>query len=247
MEDSTQVWSSLADAWQRHWGDVATPAHERLLRATGVTRGVRVLDVGCGTGELLALAATTGATVTGIDPAPGMVEHARRHAHEVSVAGADDLPWPDDSFDVALSVNALQLTDDPVEALREVARVVRPGGLVGLATWAEAAHNDLDAIERALARAFDDDGERHDDPDHRREGGLASWLTQAGLQVVDEGLESWHWNPDDLVSAVLLGEDAATIDERRALVLEVAAPLRAGHGHRLAIAFRWAVARVSVD
>lgn len=244
MEDAAQVWSSLAGQWQRHWGAVTGPVRSRLLQVTAVGPGVRVLDVGCGSGELVAEAAATGATATGVDPARGMVEIARRAGLDVRVAGAEALPWPDGTFDVVLSVNALHLTEDPVVALREAARVTRPGGTIALATWADAAHHDLDTIHRGLARALDDD-EPFDDPDERLEGGLAAWFDEAGLTLVDQGLESWHWSPDDLVAAVLLGEDPDTIEQRRDLVLEVAAPFRDGDGHRLATAFRWVVARVS--
>lgn len=245
MEDAAQVWSSLAEEWQRHWGAVTAPARSRLLEVAAVGPGVRVLDVGCGSGELVAEAAATGATATGVDPAPGMVEVARRAGLDVRVADAESLPWPDGTFDVVLSINALHLTEDPVAALREAARVVRPGGSVGLATWADAAHHDLDTIDRGLARALDGDDEPRDDPEDRLEGGLAAWLVEAGLTVVDQGLELGDWTPDDLAAAVLLGEDPGTIAQRRDLVLEVAAPFRDGDGHRLATAFRWAVARVS--
>ena len=120
------------------------------------------------------------------------------------------------------------------------------GGLVAIANWAEEALNDLDAVERAIAEGLGDpippSGEL------RRPGGLEAVLGEAGFEVIAHGVVATPWQVDDdeqLVDAILLGEDAGIRGERAPLVLAAAAPFRTtAGGYRLENSFRWAVARI---
>jgi len=95
-----------------------------------------ILDVGCGTGSLLAGLARSGFTsLAGVDLAPRMLDVAReklsaQHAHaDLRVADAEDsLPWTSESFDIAALTAALHHFYRPHDALREIRRVLRPGG-----------------------------------------------------------------------------------------------------------------------
>ncbi len=103
--------------------------------------GMRVLDAGCGPGSItlgLAAAVTPG-MVVGIDVEPSQVEKARALAVQRSVtnvrfevANVYDLPFPDGSFDAALANTVLQHLREPVRALKELRRVLRPGGIAGV-------------------------------------------------------------------------------------------------------------------
>ena len=244
--DDGERWSAVADGWAELWGSFAEPVWAPLLAASRIGPGSRVLDVGCGTGELAAHLARSGARATGVDPAPAMVRRAREQspAARFLEGDAEHLPFEDDAFDAVLAVNALQLADDVDDALAEVARVLAPGGRVGIAGWAEGARNDLDVVERAVAAAWED--EMPPDGPLRAAGGLESVLAGAGFDVVGAGIVDVPWTvPDDdrLVRGVLLGEDEATTAELAPTVLRAAAPFRVpGGGYRLANAFRWAVA-----
>ncbi len=244
--DPDDVWSPLAADWAALWGAAADPARHALVAAAGIGAGTRVLDVGCGTGELLALLADLGAVAAGADAAPGMVAVARRAAPgaDVRVADGAALPWPDGAVDVVTAVNVLQLADDPAAVLAEAARVVRPGGRVAVCGWAERAHQALDVVEAALAA---DDGE-DPGPEHplRQEAPVRALLADAGLAVTHVALVPVPWTvPDDdaLVRGVLLGEDAAGLAERAPVVLAAAAGARTpGGGYRFANTFRLLVA-----
>jgi ubiquinone/menaquinone biosynthesis C-methylase UbiE len=97
-----------------------------LVRRVGA--GKEVLEVGCGTGLILERIAQFASRAEGVDLSPGMVDHARTRGLNVRVADATALPYEDESFDVACSFKVLAHVPKLDEALREMLRVVRPGG-----------------------------------------------------------------------------------------------------------------------
>jgi len=236
-------WGPIAAEWHELWGTFAEPVQREIIAAAGISEGTRVLDVGCGSGEFLALLNDVGAIATGLDPAAGMVALAAQHADAV-VGEAEHLPFEADSFDVVTAVNAFQFADDPINALAEFSRVLVPGGLIAIANWANAAENDIDTIERALS---DDDDES--ESKLRLPGGQQELLEAFGLEVVATGLVEapWHAADDDiLVRGVLLGEDADGQQRLADTVREAAAPYRAATGgYVLRNALRFAVARTA--
>jgi len=236
-------WGAIAGQWRELWGSFAEPVQRAIIAEAGIGEGTRVLDVGCGTGEFLAVLSESGAIPTGLDPAEGMVALARDHGDAV-VGEAEHLPFEPASFDVVTAVNAFQFADDPVDALAEFSRVLAPGGFIAIANWADAAENDIDTIERALS---DDDDES--ESKLRLPGGQQELLESFGLDVVATGLVAapWHAADDDiLVRGVLLGEDPDVQQRLAATVREAAAPYRtATGGYVLNNALRFAIARVS--
>src|SRR4051794_8808543 len=128
-----------AEAYDRHIGRYSPQLAAGLIRAAGVAQGMRVLDVGCGTGALTAaLARSLGAaSVAAVDPSPGFAAacSARVPDADVREAGAESLPFPDGAFDAVLSQLVLTFVDDLPGALREMMRVTRPGGVVAAAVW----------------------------------------------------------------------------------------------------------------
>lgn len=106
-----------------------------------VDRGDRVLDVACGPGTMAVTAARTGATVTGLDISPTLLDAAVAHAERVGVSvdwvehDMMELPFPAASFDRVLSAFGCMFAPDPVAMAQELHRVCAPGGVIGVLAW----------------------------------------------------------------------------------------------------------------
>jgi SAM-dependent methyltransferase len=123
----------------RHWGPV-------LCDAAGITSGQRVLDVACGTGALTAAVAgrvSPGGKVLGLDASPEMLAVARRKRPDIEwhLGRAESLPFADASFDAVVSQFGLMFFEDRAAALREMQRVLRPGGQLAVAVCDALDHS----------------------------------------------------------------------------------------------------------
>lgn len=127
------------------------PAFDATLDKLDLQPGRSLLDVGCGSGLATSLAAQRGARVTGVDAAEELLEIARTRTPEGEFRRADivRLPWPDGSFDVVTGFNSFQYAPDPVQALAEARRVLRPGGRLGVVVW--GAVQECEAVAHFLA------------------------------------------------------------------------------------------------
>ena len=110
-----------------------------LLDALAVAPSERLLDVGCGTGNVALAAAARGARVTGVDPAAGLVARARERpgadAVDWAVMGGEELPVAAGAFDVVASCFAVIFAPDAARAAAGLRRVTAPGGRIGLTAW----------------------------------------------------------------------------------------------------------------
>jgi SAM-dependent methyltransferase len=93
----------------------------------------RLLDVGCGTGDLAAIFGRRGWSVAGIEPSRAAAEHARAIGVEAVAGTLADAPWEDGEFDAILFNHSLEHIDDPAQAVAAAARLLRPGGLLAIA------------------------------------------------------------------------------------------------------------------
>jgi SAM-dependent methyltransferase len=128
-----------ADTYARFMGEYSDPLGAAFADFAGVHEGQRVLDVGCGPGPLTAhLVARVGADhVSAIDPSQSFVQASRLRFPDADVrqGSAEKLPFAADGFDAALAQLVVHFMTDPTAGLREMARVVKPGGVVAACVW----------------------------------------------------------------------------------------------------------------
>ncbi len=198
------------DSWQtsaRYWDkyrvlieQMFAPLTSGLIEEARIGIGQKVLDIGGGSGEpSLTISSIVGPTgsVMYTDPAAGMVESAQAEAHRRGLTNirfrqcsADDLPFPDRTFDVAVGRLSAMFFVDPVKAVREALRVILEGGYVSFVVWGPKEANPFfsviaDVIDRFVEGPPEDSGAR-DVFRFAVPGELAGILQQAGAKNVVE-------------------------------------------------------------
>ena len=135
-------YAKAAERYDEKWAFYVEATTRETLRRLPMKPAARVLDVGCGTGELLRRlrAKYPDAMLAGLDPVVEMLAVAANKLsgnEDLRVGYADSLPWRAGTFDVVVSCNMFHYITHPVDALREMARVLRPGGSLVLTDWCD--------------------------------------------------------------------------------------------------------------
>ncbi len=242
----------------RDWSAVQEPQLDAVYRdvlAKVEVTGRSVLDIGCGAGRFLQLAAAAGARVEGIDASQALIEEALWRVPGATIVRGEmqRLPFPDERFDLVTGFNSFQWAADRTVALSEAARVMRLDGRLLVATWGPPEVTDAAVYLAAIDRLMPP-------PPPGAPGSFAlaqpavldAALTGAGLRPLEEHAVWSEWRYPDLTTALrgllaagpaarataLVGE-AAMID---AVIGTLGAFRAPGGGFRLRNQVRWVLA-----
>jgi SAM-dependent methyltransferase len=263
QKGSAGRWGPLWNARPADWAGIEeqqVPTYEAALGRIDLAPGERVLEVGCGSGVFLRLAADRGAQVTGIDASDELVQIARRRVPEadVRVADLESLPFEESSFDAVFGFNAFFFALDMVGALREARRVAKPGAPVVIQVWGAPERCDLTAMKQgvaaALAAAVPHGGaEGPPQPLLSAPGVLESLAEPAGLRPESAFALSWAYEyagEDDLARAMAspgpMREAASILSEaglRDAIVASLEPYRTPSGGYRLENEWHYLIAR----
>jgi ubiquinone/menaquinone biosynthesis C-methylase UbiE len=196
-------WSNSAQFWEKHREVIRqmfAPVAQALIDDARIGAGHMVLDVATGPGEpALSVAAWVGpeGKVFGIDPIPEMIEGGRRAAARLGlknaifeVGSADQLPFPDSTFDAAISRFGVMFFPSPADGIREILRVLKPEGKLAFAVWSSVERNPFHSVlSQILDRFVEPTPPAPDAPDAFRfasPGKLLRILSEAGVACPTE-------------------------------------------------------------
>lgn len=194
-----------AGSYDRFMGRYSQLLAPEFADFAGVTGGT-VIDVGCGPGALTSVLVERAGRVSAVDPSESFVAAARSRYPGVDVrrAAAEELPFENGAFDVALAQLVVHFMSDPVRGVREMARVTRPGGTVAACVWDVAGARSPMSPVWAASHKLGLGGERESDRAGTASGDLRRIFEEAGLEEIGEGevaavlehatFEEW-WEP----------------------------------------------------
>jgi SAM-dependent methyltransferase len=257
-EGSATRWGPLWGARPTDWAlseDQQLPTYEAALDRVDLRPGDLVLDVGCGVGAFLLLAARRGGEPAGVDASEALIRVARGRlpGADLRVADMEQLPFADGTFDLVTGFNSFFFANDIVRALREAGRVAKPRAPLVIQVWGAHERCDLEAM-KTIARPYfpPRPPDAPPDVDLSVPGALEALTAEAGLEPETSFDVTWAYEfPDEealgraLVApaglAVLAGERE---DELRAAIAAGLAPHRGEDGsYRLRNEFHVVVAR----
>ena len=250
-EDVRKNWTKAAGAWQKWHPQIAEmgrAATDAIIHVAQVTPGSKVLDLASGTGEpALSISEIVGPNghVTATDLIPQMLEAAQENARQRGItnitfqqADAESLPFPDQAFDAVTCRFGVMFFPNIGQALREIHRVVRPGGRVAFIAWGPPDQNPFFSITMGVIMKYIE--EPTPDPDapnpfkFAEAGSLSTVLEAAGFYQVAEESRSirWPW-PGPVENAWESFQDLAGLDldqlepeQREKVVAEVSAGMQ---------------------
>jgi SAM-dependent methyltransferase len=249
------LWGSRAVDWAAN-EEQQVPTYEEAIGRVGIVPGQLVLDLGCGSGVFLRAAADQGATVFGLDASSELIEIARGRVPEADlrVGEMEALPYEDETFDLVTGFNSFFFAADLVAALREAARVAKPGAPVVIQVWGRPERCRLEAMKQVVRPLMSEPSpDQPPPPQLWKPGVLEAIATSAGLAPGAAFDVVWAYEyPDQttLGSAMVAPAGIATLagperePQLREAIVEALASCRTPSGrYRLENEFHFLIAR----
>jgi SAM-dependent methyltransferase len=251
-----EMWGARVADWAEVQEGTVLPLYKEVLAKTGIGKGTSLLDVGCGAGGFCQMAAERGASVTGFDATPEMIDMAKSRIPngDFRTGDMEVLPYAGDSYHVVTGFNSFQYAANPVTALREARRVAKKDSFVVMAVWGKAADCQASAYVATLFKFLPPPPPGAGGPFALSEdGALEALARKAGLTPVEVSDVDCPWEYKDLETALrgLLSAGPAVVamrvsgeDRVREAVAEVLEPFKnAAGGYRMENKFLYLIAR----
>ncbi|HYE54331.1 MAG TPA: class I SAM-dependent methyltransferase [Chitinophagaceae bacterium] len=147
-----RLWSAAPADWVRYIEPTFIPMYQAVLGKLQLNEETMLLDAGCGSGLFMNMARRTGATVTGIDAAPGLLDVARKRLPETTllIEDLEALPFGEETFDVVTGFNSFQYAGSFENALSEAARVAKRSGKLVIGIWGKEADCESSPLLKAV-------------------------------------------------------------------------------------------------
>lgn len=249
-----RLWGARAQDWADLQEPQHRPEYEAVFSRLGLAAGAMYCDIGCASGVAAGMAAQRGARVSGLDAAEKLIEIARARvpSGDFRVGEMEELPFPDDSFDLVTGFVSFNYAANPVAALAEARRVAKPSGRVVMMTWGNPEGMGLASLVEALTPLLPP---RPPGPwvfALSEEPALRAFVESAGLKPVEVKKITSTWVYPDLATALrgfassgravraIECTSEKAVDEAHATAL---APFRCEDGrYRFGASWTWVVA-----
>ncbi|HYF33361.1 MAG TPA: class I SAM-dependent methyltransferase [Chitinophagaceae bacterium] len=148
-----KLWSAAPASWSRYLEPTFIPMYRAVLNRLKLDEEKMLLDAGCGSGLFLSMAATTGASIHGMDAAPGLLALSRKRLPTATllIEDLEAMPFGDETFDVVTGFNSFQYAGSFENALAEATRVTKQHGKVVIGIWGKEEDCDAGAVLKAVA------------------------------------------------------------------------------------------------
>ncbi len=148
-----ELWSSAPADWAKYLEPTFIPMYQSVLKQLTLDEDKTVLDAGCGSGLFLSMVSSTGASIQGVDAAPGLLAISRERLPDTAllIEDLEALPFMDETFDVVSGFNSFQYTGSFQNALSEAARVTKKNGRVVIGIWGKEEDCDAGSVLKAVA------------------------------------------------------------------------------------------------
>lgn len=218
-------WGRRASDWASLQEPLSVPLFSDIISCISMN-GVpmSLLDIGCGSGVLCKMAYDKGFKITGLDAAPEMLKEAEKRVPQGSFYEGDmeSLPFDNETFDVVTAVTSIHIANNPANAVREAARVLKKGGQFFHAIWGPPQECETGVIIAAFKDLMPPPGPNSPGPLYL-DGALEKFISENGLKPEQRFSIRFPWeykNREHIIkanlSAILSMLDAKQIDEENA-------------------------------
>jgi len=200
-----QFWGTAPHDWALYLEITFLPLYKKIISKSGLSPQHHVLDIGCGSGLFLRMAGAKGATCTGIDVSPALLELAKERNPAATLLNQDmrQLHLEDKSFDVVSGFNSLQYADDIMHTLGEIKRVLKDDGQLVIGVWGSAEECEALDVLASIASLLPEPPAGSPGPlALSEEGKVEQLLAAAGFQLKEKGTANCHWNFSSLDEAL---------------------------------------------